>query len=140
MRQVKKAEYNAISTNVDKLNSNINRMSEFKEQLEDFLKSKLSEFRVDGMTVEEFTNSHNQLLAETNELIEAVTTDIDNYMSERKDAWHDSGNGEATQEWLESWQELEAGMAEEMYFDCIEVNFDVPHLECFELPPKERIQ
>ena len=138
LKKIKNKDYDDLKQQVEELNTNIKRMSGFKEELQKFVNQKISEFKVDGMTLEELSESHNAKLEDANSMVQNLTGAIDDYISERSDNWHDSDNGVATQDWLLHWQEFESSLEQIVNFDEVDVQFDVPDLEEFELPPQER--
>jgi|GEM_PF-5397427 len=138
MKKINNKAHQEIAERIEKLNSNLEQVANFKDELEEYMRAKVAEFKVDGLTLEEFTDKHNELLENTHSLVTEQTGKIDCYMADRSDNWHDTENGEATQEWLEELQCLESVLESQVDFTCVSVAFDCPDLEPFEVPPQHR--
>mgnify|MGYP003150747110 CR=1 FL=1 len=67
-------------------------------------------------TVEEAINEYNSAIQEFNDLMEEVVCEIEGYMGDRSDKWHESDKVEQYEEWMEFFQE-EKEEADLPYFE-----------------------
>lgn len=50
---------------------------------------------------------YNERLEDVREAVNAITGSIEDYMSERSEAWQEGDKAQAFQSWLDSWNELD---------------------------------
>jgi len=62
---------------------------------------------------------------------------LDDYMSERSDKWHDTDSGIEFQHWLDAWQEFNSDVTRIPSFDCFG-GIDVSFEETITLPPMKK--
>ena len=85
---------------------------------------------------------YNQTREQVLELVEELTSKMDDYYHDRSDKWLESDKGEAYSEWKEAWACLEDLIpeAEECEGDCSvdEDSYWVDHPEVFDCWPEDR--
>lgn len=58
--------------------------------------------------------AYNEILDSARELKEEVTGRMEDYVSERSEAWHDSDSGRAFAEWQSTWNDFDADKVDEI--------------------------
>lgn len=85
-------------------------------------------------TVGSAVADYNGTVCEVREVCEEVANEIEAYMNDRSEKWHDSEKGHAYQSWLDAWQEVSVEEVETP--DAPEYTFTFDDIDCLPEEPE----